>query len=161
MTRLIKSADLSDVRRVQPAPLARPVPAESDTERQWRSAQAEIDTLRQGVQTRDEHIRRLQLEHTKAVTDAKEQGRAAGRKEGDDLRSRSLEHLSTSLERALSGLDAAYAGLEPLAPLVARAALARLIGPGRLPIRPYRSLNPLSAGNPQSRNGAGCAGFPP
>lgn len=133
MSGVIKSADVVGNGAIRGLPLAAvgagPVTQrESETERRLAEAAAQLAQL----ERRDEESRKLIDDLRKKVDqsfqDGLKEGRELGRKEADDGAAKALGRLGNGIERAIGLFERDLSKLETLAPAVAHAALARLIG---------------------------------
>lgn len=92
------------------------------------AAEAEIERLQAALADGEDEAARLRAAAAEAFEEGREQGLVDGRKIGEERRSAALEQLEIALSAATDGLAEQLAALERLAPMLARAALERLVG---------------------------------
>ena len=136
MNRILKLQGAGEISRVQSlssawgvakraaAQAAAPLPVDPEL-LELREEQA---YLRRLLEQQSADIEDLRKQADEAFHKGEAQGRDAGRREAEDQGAKSLVLLESGIERALVTLVDALSGLERLAPLLARQALASVFG---------------------------------
>jgi flagellar biosynthesis/type III secretory pathway protein FliH len=127
MSALIKSSS-ARLGSVRPFPFSGAAPAPAPGPSAVERLAAEIEAMKQALTARDEALAELAKEVEQARREGEEAGRAAGRKEADNLAAEKVQRVEAGLAEASARFDEDLRSTERLAALLAETCLEKLFG---------------------------------
>lgn len=132
MNNLVKSSDALAGGIVRPLPESRPsipaAPREPPVDPLVAALREDLEEALLEIERRDKEIARLEASVDAAFVRGKEEGRKAGLKESEALRTQSLAKLDEGLKQADERFAEALSSLDRLALILARECLTKILG---------------------------------